>query len=137
MTDEDAATALEDAGVTLDAVDPATAEEQDDGLTELTFPQDEESDQKDSEVEFLGGIEYSSEAGTATWEDPSVDTSDWLVSFDVDGERTDLLQVVPADEEGRRRVRRGVRDERLRATSGYEHGDEGEQATTRASTTSP
>ncbi len=127
VTDEDAAATLEEAGVSLDAVDPATAEEQEDGLTELEFPQDEESDQKDSEVEFLGGIEYSSEAGTATWADPSVDTSDWLVSFDVDGERTDLLQVVPEDEgdseEG---------DEQTYAQSSYggesDGSDEGEES---------
>jgi hypothetical protein len=99
VTDEDAAATLAEAGVTLDAVDPATAEEQEDGTTELTFPHDENGDARsEDKIDFLGGVEYSSEAGTATWADPSLDTSDWLVSFEVDGQRTDLLQVVPENE---------------------------------------
>jgi hypothetical protein len=123
VTDEDAAATLEEAGVTLAAVDPATAEEQEDGTTELTFPQAGEGDAKstsEDEVDFLGGIEYSSDADTATWADPSLDTSDWLVSFEVDGERTGLLQVVPEDE--------GDDEESGEyRTSGYNHGDESDE----------
>lgn len=106
VTDEEADATLADAGVTTEPVDPATAEEQEDGSTLLTFPEDEDQSddestysESDTEEEFLGGLEYSSEAGTATWEDPTVDSTDGLVSFVVDGERTDLLQVVPADDE--------------------------------------
>ena len=99
-TSEEAAATLEEAGVTTGAVEPATAEEQEDGTTLLSFPKDEESEKKyDSEVEFLGAVEYASEAGTTTWQEPAIDTSDGLVSFEVAGERTDLLQVVPAEEE--------------------------------------
>ncbi len=63
-TSEEAAATLEEAGVTTGAVEPATAEEQEDGTTLLSFPKDEESEKKyDSEVEFLGAVEYASEAG--------------------------------------------------------------------------
>ena len=56
VTSEEAAATLEEAGVTTGAVEPATAEEQEDGTTLLSFPKDEESEKKyDSEVEFLGG----------------------------------------------------------------------------------
>ena len=97
-TSEEAAATLEEAGVTTGAVEPATAEEQEDGTTHLSFPKDEESEKKyDSEVEFLGAVEYVSEAGTTTWQEPAIDTSDGLVSFEVAGERTDLLQVEPAE----------------------------------------
>src|SRR5262245_35839286 len=73
-TSEDATATLEEAGVTTEAVEPATAEEQEDGTTQLAFPKDEESEKKyDSEVEFLGGVEYASEASSTTWSDPTVD----------------------------------------------------------------
>jgi hypothetical protein len=117
-TDPDAAAALADAGVTLDAVEPATAEPQEDGTTELTFPKDESQEPTPApsastgtddtgpeqyggleEVAFDGGITASSDTGAATWEQPTYDISDGTVSFDVDGQQVDLLQAVPASDE--------------------------------------
>jgi hypothetical protein len=108
VTSEEATATFDETGVTTEAVPPATAIEQEDGTTEFRFPEDDtdhgrttpgKSDKATGEFEYLGGIEYSSEAGDAvTWEDPEVDTSDGLISFDVDGERVDLLRAVPDQE---------------------------------------
>jgi hypothetical protein len=129
VTSEEATAVLDEAGVTTEAVEPATAEEQEDGLTELSFPKDEESEKKyDNEVEFLGGVEYASEAGSTTWQEPAVDTSDGLVSFDVAGERTDLLQVVPA-EDSEDSEESGESDESGEADESDESDDHGEART--------
>jgi len=108
VTTEDAAATLDQSGVTTEAVPPATAEPQDEGTTEFRFPEDDtdigratpgRSDRAEGEFEYLGGIEYRSDAGgSTTWQDPEVDTTAGLVSFEVDGERTDLLQVEPVEE---------------------------------------
>jgi hypothetical protein len=104
-TTPEASDTLEQAGVTLTAEEPATAEPQEDGTTEVTFPavpsaDDEEADSSldasgEGEVAFEGGLTFDSEAGTATWSTPTVDTSEWTVGFEVDGEQVDVLQAVP------------------------------------------
>jgi hypothetical protein len=117
VTSEDAAATLTDAGVTLEATDEATGETLEDGRTRLSFPYDDSDsepapdehaawstggtdtdEEGDDHLEFVGGVEYTSDLATTEWEDPHVDTSDGLVSFDVAGERTDLLAVTEADE---------------------------------------
>lgn len=96
-TSDEAEAALDEVGVTLGAVEPATAEESEDGTTEITFPTSAEQDFSSGEAAFDGGIAVTGASGETTWLEPAFDTSDWQVSFDVDGQRVDLLQVVPED----------------------------------------
>lgn len=118
VTSEEATVTLAAAGVTVDALDPATAESQEDGTVRLSFPkaEDDAAASESGEVAFDGGISYATDTGGATWLEPTVDTDDWTVSFDVDGQRVDLLQVVP--EEGG--------DEAASYGSKHGHGDEAE-----------
>jgi len=108
VTSEEASTAISDAGVTIDAIEPATAEPQEDGTTELSFPLAESPEEQsapttpgeDEQVQFDGGIEFGSESGTASaWEAPQVSTSDGTVTVEIEGEQVDVLQAVPADED--------------------------------------
>lgn len=96
-TSDEAEAALDQAGASLDAVEPATEAESEDGSTEITFPTSEDQGFTEGQAAFDGGIALTGASGETTWLDPSLDTTDWQVSFDVDGQRVDLLQVVPDD----------------------------------------
>lgn len=98
-TSDEAEATFTEAGATLAAVEPATAEEAEDGTVELTFPTSEEQDLSSGQAAFDGGLTVSGAAGDTSWLDPALDTSDWQVSFDVDGQRVDVLEVVPEEGE--------------------------------------
>lgn len=136
VTSEEATATLGEAGVSVDAVEPATAEVQEDGRTLLSFPKgddagddsaddpaDDTSYEKSGEhgqygeVAFEGGVEYSSVSATTTWLEPTVDTADWTVSADVDGTRVDVFQLAVPDQEESSGHERGA--------SYAEHGTDG------------
>jgi hypothetical protein len=138
-TSDEATAALADAGVSVDAVDPATAETDDDGNVELTFPvawDKSDGDRHDGhrghhrtgggwgeEIAFEGGIEWTSDAASSTWLDPTVDPQDGQVTFTVDGQEVDALQAVPADDEGDDDGDDGPGDHWR--SQGGDHGDHG------------
>jgi len=104
VTSDETAAAFAQAGVDVSAVDPATAHAKRDGTTELSFPRAEDGERWgkrwSKELDFEGGVTYASDVASSTWLDPSVDTKDGSVSFQVSGQRVDLLQVVPEGDDG-------------------------------------